>query len=147
MILRPKIYIGPNGVEVHFVGDRERERFQLYIVLIWTLNGSFLNCFMWELVDGQYIQVACMDIAIGKRDARIVTNMEYDLVFIRWPIQIVMYNEPKLYVELSHQVCMILNHFMYHAESLILEIINECTVQAEKKENIKIMCLEIISEN
>jgi hypothetical protein len=115
--------------------EKERENvFKLYIVLIWTLNESFLNCFTWELVDGQYLQVACTDIAIGKRDARIITNTEYDLVFLRWPIQIVMYDEPELYVELSHQVCMILNRFMYHAESVIVEIINECTVQVEEKE-------------
>jgi hypothetical protein len=61
----------------------------------------------WEPVDGQHIRSACIDIASAEVKAGSITTTEYESVYSRWAAQVVIYDEPWLYVELSRQVCTI----------------------------------------
>jgi hypothetical protein len=45
-------------------------------------------------VDGQHIRSACVDIATEAVDAGTLTVEEYDLMFSKWKVQVVLYDEP-----------------------------------------------------
>jgi hypothetical protein len=49
-----------------------------------------------------------------------LTAEEYDLVFLRWKAQVVLYDELQLYVEFSCHVCIILNSFVWYLIMWIL---------------------------
>jgi hypothetical protein len=74
-------------------------------------------------VDGQHIRSACVDIATEAMDARILAAEEYDSVFSKWKVQVVLYDEPQLYVELSRQVRIIVNSFWCYLDMWILQLI------------------------
>ena len=127
MILRPKKYVGPDAVQVDFGAEGARESFlTLHRAHIHDhgdgpeAREAFLNCFTWEPVDGQHIRSACVDIAMEAVDAGTLTAEEYDLVFSKWKAQVVLYNEPQLYVELSRQVCKIVNSCRCYLDMWIL---------------------------
>jgi hypothetical protein len=118
MILRPKKYVGPYAVQVDFDAEGARESFMtLHRAHIHDhgegleAREAFLNCFTWEPVDGQHIRSACVDIATEAVDAGTLTTEEYNSVFSKWKAQVVLYDEPQLYVELSRQVHIIVNFF------------------------------------
>jgi hypothetical protein len=108
MILRPKKYVGLDAVQVDFDAEGARESFlTLHLAYIHDhgegleAREAFLNCFTWEPVDGQHIRSACVDIATEAMDAGTLIVEEYDSVFSNWKAQVVLYDEPQLYVELS----------------------------------------------
>jgi hypothetical protein len=108
MILRPKKYIGLDTVQVDFGAEGAKEAFQtLHRAHIHDhgegleAREAFLRCFTWEPVDGQHIRSACVDIATKAMEAGMLTTEEYELVFTKWKAQVVLYDEPQLYVELS----------------------------------------------
>jgi hypothetical protein len=108
MILRPKTYVGPDVVQVEFDAEGARESFlTLHRVHIHDhgegleTREAFLNCFTWEPMDGQHIRSACVAIAMKAMDAGTLTAEEYDSVFSKWKAQVVLFDEPQLYVELS----------------------------------------------
>jgi hypothetical protein len=68
---------------------------------------EFLKYFTWEPMDGQHIRSACIDVASAEVKAGSITTVEYESVYSRWATQVVIYDEPQLYVELSCQVCTI----------------------------------------
>jgi hypothetical protein len=51
-----------------------------------------------------------------------LTTEEYNLVFTKWKVQVVLYNEPQLYVELSRHVYINLNFFWYYLDMWILQL-------------------------
>jgi hypothetical protein len=129
MILRSKKNVGPDAVQVDFDAEGARESFMTLHRAHKHDHGegleareAFLNCFMWEPVDGQHIRSVCVDIATEAVDAGTLTAEEYDSVFSKWKAQVVLYDEPQLYVELSRQVCIILNSFRYYLEKWILQL-------------------------
>jgi hypothetical protein len=129
MILRPKKYVGPNAVQVDFDAKGTRESFLTLHRAYKHDHGeglevreAFLNCFMWELVDGQHIQSACVDIAMKAVDAGTLTTKEYDSMFSKWKAQVVLYDEPQLYVELSRQVRIIVNSFWCYLDMWVLQL-------------------------
>jgi hypothetical protein len=129
MILRPKKYIGPDAVQVDFGAEGAKEDFQTLHHAHVRDHGegheareAFLSCFTWEPVDGQHIRSACIDIATKAMEAGTLTAEEYSLVFTKWKAQVVMYNEPQLYVELSRQVCINLNFFWCYLDMWILQL-------------------------
>jgi hypothetical protein len=114
MILRPKVYIGAAGVQVDFLTEEEKDRFRTLHRAHVRDHGEghealkeFLKCFTWEPVDGQHIRSACIDVATAEVKAGSITTAEYESVYSRWAAQVVIYDEPWLYVELSRQVCTI----------------------------------------
>jgi hypothetical protein len=54
----------------------------------------------------------CVDKAMKEVELETLTAEEYDLVFLRWKAQVVLYDELQLYVEFSCHVCIILNSFV-----------------------------------
>jgi hypothetical protein len=101
MILRPKKYVGPDAVHVDFDVEGARESFlTLHRAHIHDhgegleAREAVLNCFTWEPVDGQHIRSACVDIATEAVDAGTLTVEEYDLMFSKWKVQVVLYDEP-----------------------------------------------------
>jgi hypothetical protein len=129
MILRPKKYVGPDAVQVDFDAEGARESFlTLHRAHIHDhgegleAREAFLNCFTWEPVDGQHIRSACVDIATEAVDAGTLTAEEYDSVFSKWKAQVVLYDEPQLYVELSRQVRIYVNSFWCYLDMWILKL-------------------------
>jgi hypothetical protein len=129
MILRPKKYVGPYAVQVDFDAEGARESFMtLHRAHIHDhgeeleAREAFLNCFTWEPVDGQHIRSACVDIATEAVDAGTLTTEEYNSVFSKWKAQVVLYDEPQLYVELSRQVHIIVNFFQCYLYMWILQL-------------------------
>jgi hypothetical protein len=55
-------------------------------------------------------------------DAGTLTAEEYDSVFSKWKAQVVLYDEPQLYVELSRQVHIIVNFFQCYLYMWILQL-------------------------
>jgi hypothetical protein len=55
-------------------------------------------------------------------EAGMLTTEEYNLVFTKWKVQVVLYNEPQLYVELSRHVYINLNFFWYYLDMWILQL-------------------------
>jgi hypothetical protein len=97
MILRPKKYVGPNAVEVDFDAEGARESFlTLHCAHIHDHGEGlearevFLNCFTWELVDGQHIRSACVDIGAEAVDAGTLIAKEYDSAFSKWKAQVTL---------------------------------------------------------
>jgi hypothetical protein len=114
MILRPKTYIGEDGVEVEFLEDGGKDRFHKLRDAYARENGdedqargAFLRCFTWEPVDGQHIRVACQELASEDLKNGLMRADEYESLFTRWSIQVVIYDELQQFVELSRQVSMI----------------------------------------
>jgi hypothetical protein len=70
-------------------------------------RGAFLRCFTWEPVDGQHIRVACQELASEDLKNGLMRADEYESLFTRWSAQVVIYDEPQQFVELSRQVSMI----------------------------------------
>jgi hypothetical protein len=107
MILRPKKYVGLDAVQVNFDAEGARESFlTLHRARIHDhgegleAREAFLNCFTWEPVNGQHIRSACVDIGAEAVDVGTLTAKEYDSMFSKWKAQVVLYDEPQLYVEL-----------------------------------------------
>jgi hypothetical protein len=129
MILWPKKYVGSNAVQVDFDVEGVKESFltQHRAHIHDHEEGleareAFLSCFMWEPIEGQHIRSACIDIATKEVDAGTLTIEEYDSVFSKWKAQVVLYDEPQLYVELSRQVCIIVNSFWCYLDMWILKL-------------------------
>lgn len=119
MILRPKTYIGEDGVQVDFLEDRGKDRFHKLRAAYIRENGdedqargAFLRCFTWEPVDGQHIRAACRELASEDLKNGLMRTDEYESLFMRWPAQVVIYDEPQQFVELSRQVSMIGSFFV-----------------------------------
>ena len=55
---------------------------------------AFLSRFTWEPIDGQHIRSTCVDIATKDLEAGMLTAEEYELVFKRWKVQVLLYDEP-----------------------------------------------------
>jgi hypothetical protein len=73
-------------------------------------------------VNGQHIRSTCVDIATEAMRVGTLTVEEYDLMFTRWKAQVMLYDEPQLYVELSRQICIILSSFVYYLDMWILQL-------------------------
>jgi hypothetical protein len=121
-------YIGLDAVHVDFDAEGARESFlTLHRAHIHDhgegleAREAFLNCFTWEPMD-EHIRSACIDIAMEVVDAGTLTSEEYDSVFSKWKAQMVLYNEPQLYVELSRQVCIYVNYFWCYLDMWILKL-------------------------
>jgi hypothetical protein len=70
----------------------------------------------------RHIRSACVDIATEAVDAGTLTAEEYDSVFSKWKAQVVLYDEPQLYVELSRQVRIYVNSFWCYLHMWILKL-------------------------
>ena len=100
MIIRLISFTTSDGVEVLFPGDGKKLLFyDLYDVYM-IKNGdndkvrqAFLKCFTWEPNDGQHILAACTKIA-----PNMINNKEYQQSLSRWLAQVVVYNDPQLYM-------------------------------------------------
>jgi putative transposon-encoded protein len=97
MILCPKTYIGEDGVQVDFLDDGGKDRFQKLRDAYVRENGDedqargvFLRCFTWEPVDGQHIRVACQELASEDLKNGLMRADEYEYLFTRWPAQVVI---------------------------------------------------------
>ena len=113
MILRPISFIACDRVEVLFCGEGEKSLFHDLYDAYMIRNGdsdevhaTFLKCFTWEPIDGQHIFATCTEIAPNMMD-----QIEYAQSFSTWPAQVVVYDDPQFYMELSRQVCIILYHY------------------------------------
>ena len=118
MILHPKTYTGPDGRKVEFLLEGGKQVFlNLHNAHI-GVHGQgiaarerFLSCFTWEPVDGQHIRAACVEIALQKMRNGSMTEAQYSELFSKWSAQVVLYDEPQLFMELSRQVFMLLYYF------------------------------------
>jgi hypothetical protein len=58
-------------------------------------------------VDGQHIRVACQELTSEDLKNGLMRANDYESLFMRWPVQVVIYDELQQFVELSRQVNMI----------------------------------------
>jgi hypothetical protein len=100
MILRPKLYTRVDGVQVDFFMEEKKDRFRTLHRTHVHEHGDgleaheeFLKCFTWEPVDGQHIHSVCVDVVSAELKARSITTAEYDSVYSRWAVQVVIYDE------------------------------------------------------
>jgi hypothetical protein len=97
MILRPKKYIEEDGVYVYFLEDEGKDRLHKLCDAYICENGNenkaqdaFLRCFKWEPMDGQHVRAAHQEIAYEDLKIGIIIAKEYEALFSRWPIQVVI---------------------------------------------------------
>ena len=115
LILRPKTYTGLDGRQVEFLLEGDKQVFENLHNAHVRAHGrgiaereSFLSCFTWEPVDGQHIRVACVEIALERMQNGSMTEAQYNDLFSKWTAQVVLYDEPQLFIELSRRVFMLL---------------------------------------
>jgi hypothetical protein len=101
MILRPRSFIGSNGIQVDIFANGNSESFnQLYDDHVQVYGDgkdaqeAFLACFTWEPVDRQHIQGAYINIAAEYVKKGVMTKAEYNDLFSKWHTHVVIYDEP-----------------------------------------------------
>ena len=150
MILRPISFATSDGIEVVFPGHEEKSLFYDLYDAYMIKNGdndevrqAFLKCFTWEPIDGQHIFAACTEIA-----PNMTNSEEYQQSFSRWPAQVVVYDDPQFYMELSRQVCTILIIYQKLEDGRVQYRMNSlCTFECINNvilENSAINCYEIM---